>query len=90
MGDYTRYPGEPHKITCILKFWELFPAPVRETDEIMARRSDGWDVERTLSINAGFEDGEREPPVKKGVWPPKAGKGSPLEPLEKTIDMSTP
>ena len=45
---------------------------------------------RTLPINAGFEDGKREPPVKKGVWPPKAGKGSPLEPLEKTIDMSTP
>ena len=31
---------------------------------------------RTLPINAGFEDGEREPAVKKCVWPPEAGKGN--------------
>lgn len=47
---------------------------------------------RTLPINAGFEDGEREPAVKKCVWPPEAGKGnkkdSSLEPLKKTIGMS--
>ena len=76
IGDHPRYPGEPNKITCILKFWELFPGPVRETDETMARGSDGGDVERSLPINAGFEDGEREPAVKKCVWPPEAGKGN--------------